>query len=243
MIDPTYTVFKKEEEKKNMKNKDFAKLTKAELIALLQENAQTVIDLQAEKKQAEEKAKQAEKKAEELTGLDSKRIAYEEKKFVESITCDYVFPELFTQDTVQYRTEHAKYLQELGRKYIQEVLQNENRPAGRQSKKAGRAGRPAGKTEGRAQTNTVNKDSNDIYRYIKATCKYEIVETDKYSTVKKEGKTVARIYVMKDNKVKFLIKEETAKKAGLAYTLMKFNLPASVIAGRPEQVDAIVKAF
>lgn len=228
-----------------MKNKDFAKLTKAELIALLQENAQTVIDLQAEKKQAEEKAEQAEKKAQELTGLDSKRIAYEEKKFAESIACDYVFPELFTQDTVQYRTEHAQYLQNLGKKYIQEVLQNENRqagrPAGRQNRKTGR---PAGRqTEGRAQTGTANKDSNDVYRYIKATCKYEIIETEKYSTVKKEGKTVARLYVMKDNKVKFLIKEETAKKAGLAYTLMKFNLPASVIAGRAEQVDVIVNAF
>lgn len=223
--------------------KDFTKLTKAELIALLQENAQAVIDLQAEKKQAEEKAEQAEKKAQELTGLSADRIAYEEKKFAESITCTYDFPELFTQDTVTYRTEHAKYLQELGRKYIQEVLQNENRPAGRQSKKAGRQGRPAGRqTEGR-QTGTANKDSNDVYRYIKATCKYEIIETEKYTTVKKEGKTVARLYIMKDNKVKFLIKEETAKKAGLAYTLMKFNLPASVIAGRPEQVDAIVKAF
>ena len=223
--------------------KDFTKLTKAELIALLQENAQAVVDLQAEKKQAEEKAKQAEKKAEELTGLDSKRIAYEEKKFAESITCMYDFPELFTQDTVTYRTEHAKYLQELGQRYIREVLQNENRQTGRPAGRQGRkTGRPAGKTEGR-QAGTANKDSNDVYRYIKATCKYDITETEKYSTVKKEGKTVARLYVMKDNKVKFLIKEETAKKAGLAYTLMKFNLPASVIAGRPEQVDAIVKAF
>lgn len=217
--------------------KDFTKLTKAELIALLQEQAQEVVDLQAEKKQAEEKAERAQKRQEELTGLDSERLAYEEKKFAESITCMYDFPAVFTQDTVQYRIEHAQYLQELGRKYIQEVLQNENRPAGRQSKKAGR------QAEGRAQTGTANKDSNDVYRYIKATCKYEIIETEKYSTVKKEGKTVARLYIMKDNKVKFLIKEETAKKAGLAYTLMKFNLPAAVIAGRPEQVDAIVKAF
>ena len=225
--------------------KDYTKLTKAELIALLQENAQAVVDLQAEKKQAEEKAEQAEKKAQELTGLSADRIAYEEKKFAEGITCTYEFPTVFTQDTVTYRTEHAKYLQELGQRYIREVLQNENRPAGRQSKKAGRAGRPAGRqTEGR-QTVAMNKDSNDVYRYIKATLpeQFDIVETDKYSTVKKDNKTVARLYIMRDNKVKFLIKEETAKKAGIAYTLMKFNLPASVIAGRPEQVDAIVKAF
>lgn len=226
--------------------KDLTKLTKSELIALLQENAQTVIDLQAEKKQAEEKAEQAEKKAQELTGMSADRIAYEEKKFTESITCMYDFPAVFTQDTVTYRTEHAKYLQELGRKYIQEVLQNENRQAGRQSRKAGRAGRPAGRqTEGR-QTGTANKDDNSLYRYIKVSCiacKYEIIESEKYSTVKKEGKTVARLYVMKDNKVKFLIKEETAKKAGIAYTLMKFNLPASVIASKAEQVNAIVNAF
>lgn len=224
--------------------KDLTKLTKAELIALLQENAQTVIDLQAEKKQAEEKAEQAEKKAQELTGMSADRIAYEEKKFKDSITCMYNIPAVFTQDTVTYRAEHANYLQELGKKYIQEVLQNENRPAG---KKAGKkAGRPAGRqTEGRAQTNTANKDSNDVYRYIKATLpdRFDIVETEKYTTVKKEGKTVARLYVMTNNKVKFLIKEEVAKKAGLAYTLMKFNLPASVIAGRAEQVDSIVKAF
>lgn len=223
--------------------KDFTKLTKAELIALLQEQAQEVVDLQAEKKQAEEKAERAQKRQEELTGLDSERLAYEEKKFAESITCMYNFPELFTQDTVTYRTEHAKYLQELGRKYIQEVLQNENRQTGRQSKKAGRQNRPAGRqTEGR-QAGTANKEDNALYKYIKATCKYEIIETEKYTTVKKEGKTVARLYVMKDNKVKFLIKEETAKKAGLAYTLMKFNLPASVVVDRTEQVDIIVKAF
>ena len=48
---------------------------------------------------------------------------------------------------------------------------------------------------------------------------------------------------MKDNKLKFLVKEDVAKKAGLAYTTMKFNLPASVVVSKAQEVDAVLNAF
>lgn len=226
---------------------NFDKLTKKELIALIQAQAQEVSKAQTEKAQAEKKAQEAQKRQEELTGLDSARLAYEEKKFNDSITCNYTFPAMFTQDTVDYRAMHTAYLVELGRKYIQEVLQAGAGMKTQAGKKAGRkagAGRKASAgTQAGAGSKAQDRTTNDCYRYLCNTCKDEILESDKYLTIKKEGKTVARVYVMRDNKLKFLVKEEVAKKAGITYSLMKFNLPASVIVSKAQEVDAVVNAF
>ena len=218
-----------------MTTTNFKNMTKAELIALVQAQAQEVT-------QAQEAQAQAQKKVQEVTGLSADRLAYEEKKYAEETTCTFLFPDIFTQDTVQYRAQRIEYLAQLGRKYIQEVVQAQGKvSAGKQAGKRRNtsAGRKAGTSAGKAQ----DKSANDVYRYLCNTCLYEVQEAEKYSTIKKDGKTVARVYVMRDNKLKFLVKEDTAKKAGFAYTLMKFNLPASVILQNSEDVDKIVKAF
>lgn len=223
---------------------NFDKLTKKELIELLTKQAQEVTQAQEEKAQAEKRAQEAQKRQEELTGFDSARLAYEEKKFNSAITCMYKFPAYFTQDTVDYRAMHTAYLLELGRKYIQEVIQ-----AGTQASAGKKAGRKAGAGRkasagtqagaGKAQDRT----TNESYRYLCNTCKHEIFESDKYLTIKKTGKTVARVYVMNNNKLKFLIKEDVAKRAGLAYTTMKFNLPCAIVTSKAQEVDVVLNAF
>lgn len=234
--------------------KELANMKKADLIALIQsqgndilqalqdaQEAQKKADLQA--LQAQAQAEQAQAVMQEVTGLSPERIAYEDRKFAEAITCTYQFPAYFVQDTVEYRQTRQDFLIALGRKYLQEVLQNEGRQAGKPAgRKARKADRPAGTTgTGRK---AVNKAENDVYRYIcNRVAIADLQETEKYSTLKKAGKTVARLYVMRDNKVKALVKEEVAKKAGLPYTLMKFNLPASCILQKVQDVDALLKAF
>ena len=234
--------------------KDLQNMKKADLISLIQSQGQEVLQALQEAQEAQKKAdlqalqaqaqvEQAQAVMQEVTGLSPERIAYEDRKFAESITCTAVIPEIFSQDTVEYRQTRQDFLIALGRKYLQEVLQNEGRQAGKQAgRKARKADRPAGTTgTGRK---AVNKAENDVYRYIcNRVATADLQETDKYTTLKKEGKTVARLYIMRDNKVKALVKEEVAKKAGLAYTLMKFNLPASVILHNVQTVDALLKAF
>lgn len=222
--------------------KDLQNMKKADLIALLQAQGQEVLQAMQDAMQAQDEKAQAQKDLQEITGLSTGRLQYEENKYNDSVTCFYNFPAVFAQDTVQYRAEHALYLQALGRKYIQEVLQNENRQAGKQ---AGRKARKAGtnKPAGTGRK-AVDKTTNDVYRYIVSqVTTTDLQEADMYTTLKKEGKTVARIYVMRDNKVKALVKEDVAKKAGLAYTLMKFNLPASCILQNTEDADRLIKAF
>lgn len=239
---------------KEFTEKDLQNMKKADLISLIQSQGQEVLQAlqeaqEAQKKadlqalQAQAQAEQAQAVMQEVTGLSPERIAYEDRKFAESITCTAVIPEIFSQDTVLNRTKHDAFLKELGRRYIQEVLQADSKkagkPAGRQARKAGKA---AGRKEGAGKP--ADKSTNDVYRYIVSqVATADLQETDRYSTIKKEGKTVARLYIMRDNKVKALVKEETAKKAGLAYTLMKFNLPASVILHNVQTVDALLKAF
>jgi len=221
-------------------------MTKAELIALIQAQAQEVTQAQAQAEKAQAEKAQAEKQAQELTGYDSACLAYEEKKFDSSIACDYVFPVMFTQDTVQYRAMHNAYLIELGRRYIQEVVQAQAGTQASAGKKAGRktgAGRKASAGTQAGAGKAQDKAQNDSYRYLCNTCKYELLESDKYLTVKKEGKTCARVYVMRDNKLKFLVKEDTAKKAGLAFTTMKFNLPCAIVVSKAQEVNAVLNAF
>lgn len=222
--------------------KNYDKLTKAQLIELITKQAQEVTQAQEEKAQAQAQAQEAQKMQEELTGLDSARLKYESEKFDASIKCNYQFPAYFTQDTVDYRAQHTAYLIELGKRYIQEVIQagtqaGAGKKAGRKAGKKASAGTQAG--AGKAQDRT----TNESYSYLCAKCRYEILESDKYITIKKEGKTVARVYIMRDNKLKFLVKEDTAKKAGITYSLMKFNLPASVIVSKAQEVDAVLNAF
>ena len=225
---------------------NFDKLTKKELIELLTKQAQEVVQAQAQAEKAQAEKAQAEKQAQELTGFDSARLAYEEKKFNDSIACNYVFPEYFTQDTVTYRAMHNAYLIELGRRYIQEVIQAQAGTQAGAGKKAGRkagAGRKASAGTQASAGKAQDKTQNDCYRYLCNTCKYELLELDRYLTIKKENKTVARVYVMKDNKLKFLIKEDVAKKAGLDFTTMKFNLPCAVVVSKAQEVDAVLNAF
>lgn len=226
-----------------MSTQNFKNMTKAELIALIQAQAQEVTQAQAQAEKAQAEKAQAEKQAQELTGFDSARLAYEDKKFNDSITCNYVFPEYFTQDTVDYRAMHTAYLIELGRRYIQEVVQAQAGTQASAGKKARKAGRKASAGTQASAGKAQDRTQNDCYRYLCNTCKYEIFESDKYLTIKKTGKTVARVYVMNNNKLKFLIKEDVAKKAGLAYTTMKFNLPCAIVTSKAQEVDAVVNAF
>lgn len=240
---------------KNFTEKELANMKKADLIALLQAQGQEVLQAlqdaqEAQKKadlqklQAQAQAEQAQEALQEITGFSADRLQYEDRKFSEAITCTYQFPAYFTQDIVEYRAQHDAFLKDLGRKYIQEVLQNEGRQAGRA---AGRKTKPAGRKATGTGTNTgrqaQKKEDNNLYKYL-CTKVEGLQETDKYSTVKKDGKTVARVYVMRDNKLKFLVKEDTAKKAtGLAFTTMKFNLPCAIIAQTEQDVDTLVNAF
>lgn len=223
---------------------NFDKLTKKELIELLTKQAQEVMQAQEEKAQAEKKAQEVQKMQEELTGLDSARLKYESDKFDASIKCNYEFPVMFTQDTVDYRAMHTAYLIELGRKYIQEVIQAQGTQAsaGRKAGRKASAGRKAGAGT-QAGRQAQDKTQNESYSYLCAKCRYELIESDRYLTIKKENKTVARVYVMKDNKLKFLIKEDVAKKAGLDFTTMKFNLPCAVVVSKAQEVDAVLNAF
>lgn len=227
--------------------KDLQNMKKADLIALLQAQGQEVLqamqDAQDAQKKADLQAQKAQKTLQDITGLSAERLQYEENKYNDAVKCFYQFPAYFAQDTVQYRQTRQDFLIELGRKYLQEVLQNEDRPAGKQ---AGRKARKAsaGKTAGRQAGKTADKSENKTYSYICSKIAQEdLQEAEKYTTLKKAGKTVARLYVMRDNKVKALVKEDTAKKAGLAYTLMKFNLPASIILQNTEDVNKLVNAF
>lgn len=228
---------------KTYTEKDLANMKKADLIALIQSQGNDILQAVQKAQEVQAQADKAQETLQEITGLSADRLSYEEKKYNESVTCLYNFPAYFTQDTVQFRQTRQDFLIALGRKYIQEVLQNAGtqtcRQAGRKARKAS-----AGKTASRQAGKTVDKSENKTYSYICTQVTQEdLQETDKYTTLKKAGKTVARLYVMRDNKVKALVKEDTAKKAGLAYTLMKFNLPASVILQNSEDVDKLVRAF
>lgn len=223
---------------KTYTEKELANMKKADLIALLQSQGQEVL-------QAMQDAMQAQRDLQEITGYSAGCLQYEEGKYNDSVKCFYQFPEYFTQDTVQARQSRQDFLIALGRKYIQEVLQNAGtqtcRQAGRKARKAS-AGKTAG-TGTNAGRQAQKKEDNNLYKYL-CTKVDDLQETDKYSTVKKDGKTVARVYVMRDNKLKFLVKEDTAKKAtGLAFTTMKFNLPCAIIAQTEQDVDKLVKAF
>lgn len=229
---------------KTYTEKDLANMKKADLIALIQSQGNDILQAVQKAKEVQAQADKAQETLQEITGLSADRLSYEEKKYNESVTCLYNFPAYFTQDTVQFRQTRQDFLIELGRKYLQEVLQNEGRQAG---KDTGRKTRPAGRktagTGNAAGRQAQKKEDNELYKYL---CNKvsDLQETDKYSTVKKDGKTVARVYVMRDNKLKFLVKEDTAKKAtGLAFTTMKFNLPCAIIAQTEQDVDKLVKAF
>ena len=233
---------------KTYTEKELANMKKADLIALLQSQGQEVLqamqDAQDAQKKADLQAQKAQKTLQDITGFSAERLQYEENKYNEAVKCFYQFPAVFAQDTVEYRAQHDAFLQELGRKYIQEVLQNEGRQAGktagRKTKPAGRKAAGTGNTAGRKAQ---KKEDNNLYKYL-CTKVDDLQETDKYSTIKKDGKTVARVYVMRDNKLKFLVKEDTAKKAtGLAFTTMKFNLPCAIIAQTEQDVDKLVNAF
>lgn len=228
---------------KTYTEKELANMKKADLIALLQSQGQEVLQAMQDAMQAQDARAQAQRDLQEITGYSAGRLQYEEGKYNDSVKCFYQFPEYFTQDTVQARQSRQGFLIALGRKYIQEVLQAQDRPAGKQAgRKARKAG--TGKTAGRQAGKTVDKSENKTYSYIcTQVAQEDLQETDKYTTLKKAGKTVARLYVMRDNKVKALVKEEVAKKAGLPFTTMKFNLPASCILQNTDDVDKLIKAF
>ena len=190
--------------------KNFTEMKKSELIDLLQDKE--VLSLIVE-------------------GFTPERLNYESNKFdaclkaetSEDLFSFYFLSDLNTHDTVQLRKAKIDFLIEQGRKALRSHVQvSATNKAVNKPKKAVKEKKTA--------------LSEDFLNSLKVK---GIDLSARYTSLKnKAGKTSARVYVQASN-VKFLVKEETAKKAGFEYTLIKFNLPASIIIETVEQFNKL----